>query len=69
MESGLILLVIIVLVAIILGGAFYVLSWAGKTSPKGDRIEGPNAADASAERPQHMQVDTNSPVTDVGTDE
>ena len=69
---GLVLLAIIVLVAIILGAAFYALSgvlWAGKTSPKGDRIEGSDAPDAPSERPQHVRVDTDSPTAYVGKEE
>lgn len=68
---AIILVVIIVVIAIILGIALYLTGgalWAGKTSPKGDRIEG--GADAE-HRPEHRT--TSSPTTEntdvVGAEE
>ena len=54
---GILLLVIILVLAIILGIALYLTGgalWFGKTSPRGDRVEG--GADGRA-RPEHKRVD------------
>jgi len=68
---AIILVVIIVVVALALGVAFYLTGgalWAGKTSPKGDRIEGGPDTD---HRPEHRTA--TSPTTEntavVGADE
>jgi flagellar basal body-associated protein FliL len=68
---AIILVVIIVVVALVLGVAFYLTGgalWAGKTSAKGDRIEGGQDTD---HRPEHRTA--TSPTTDntevVGADE
>jgi hypothetical protein len=54
---GIILLFLIVVVAIVLGVALYLTGgalWFSKTSPEGDKIEGPGAR---AERPRFRRVD------------
>ena len=54
---GIFLLVVILVVAIGLGIALYLTGgalWFGKTSPRGDRVEG--GADREA-RPEHQRVD------------
>lgn len=68
---AIILVVIIVVIALILGIAFYLTGgalWAGKTSAKGDRVEG--GADTE-HRPEHRTA--TSPTTEntevVGADE
>ena len=68
---AIILVVIIVVIALVLGVAFYLTGgalWAGKTSAKGDRIEGGPDAD---HRPEHRTA--TSPTTEntevVGADE
>jgi hypothetical protein len=67
---AIILVVIIVVIAIGLGIALYLTGgalWAGKTSAKGDRVEGGNAE----HRPEHRTA--TSPTTDntevVGAEE
>jgi hypothetical protein len=69
---GIILLIIIVVVLAVLGIALYLTGgslWAGKTSAKGDRIEGGGAN--GEHRPEHKQA--TSPTTDhtdvVGAEE
>jgi hypothetical protein len=59
---AIILVIIIVVIAAIIGIALYVTGgalWAGKTSAKGDRIEGGSGGD---HRPQHKRV--TSPTTE-----
>jgi hypothetical protein len=54
---GIILLVIIFVLALVLGAAMYLTGgalWFGKTSPKGDRIEGGGDRSGS---PEHKHVD------------
>ena len=68
---AIILVVIIVVIALVLGVAFYLTGgalWAGKTSAKGDRIEGGGDAE---HRPEHRTA--TSPTTEntevVGAEE
>jgi uncharacterized membrane protein len=67
---GIILLVLILIVAIVVGAALYLTGgalWWGKTSPKGDRVEGEAE---TAERPRFKRVDQPSEehVTLAGTE-
>jgi hypothetical protein len=68
---AIILVIIIIVVAAIIGIALYLTGgtlWAGKTSPKGDRIEG---GAGTEHRPEHKQAA--SPTTEhtdvVGAEE
>ena len=62
MEGGIaiLLLLIIVAVAAVIGAALYFTGgalWFGKTSPKGDKVEGGDNGDGRFERrPEHKQV-------------
>jgi hypothetical protein len=63
---AIILVIVIVVIAAILGIALYLTGgalWTGKTSAKGDRVEGASGEGGSGERrPRHKQA--SSPTTE-----
>jgi hypothetical protein len=76
MEGGIaiLLLLIIVVAALVLGAALYFTGgalWFGKTSPKGDKIEG--AGERFERRPEHKHVSSptieNTHVVGTGNDD
>jgi|1186.fasta_scaffold1297855_2 hypothetical protein len=56
---GILLLLIIAVVALVIGAALYFTGgalWFGKTSPKGDQVEGGDGNGRFGRRPEHKRV-------------